>query len=192
MNESPGGFHRFIHVCPSWLSGTLDTRLRRLAHDPEKILAGLIREGETAADIGSGPGYFTIGMARLAGARGRVFALDIQEKMIAKLRRRADLAGVGGIITTHLCGGSSLGLVERVDFALAFWMVHEVPDPLEFFRQVFNIVKPGGRFLFVEPKIHVTGGRFARTVSAAQEAGFIIESEPSVRLSRAVLFTRKI
>lgn len=190
MNDSPRGFHRFIHVCPSWLSGTLDSRLRRLAHDPEKMLAGLVRDGDTAADIGCGPGFFTIAMARLAGTRGRVFAVDIQEKMLAKVRRRADEAGVGNRITPHLCTEADLGLVEQVDFALAFWMVHEVPRPLDLFRQIHGILKPGGRFLFVEPKIHVLGGKFAREVRAAAEAGFRTESEPRIRLSMAMLFVK--
>lgn len=190
MNDSPRGFHRFIHVCPSWLSGTLDTRLRRLAHDPEKILAGLVHDGDTAADIGCGPGYFTIAMAGLAGARGRVIAVDIQEKMLAKVRRRADDAGLAGRITPHLCGDTSLGLSEQVDFALAFWMVHEVPSPVDLFRQIHGIVKPGGRFLFVEPMFHVFGGKFAREVEAAAEAGFRADSEPRITLSRAVLFVK--
>ncbi len=190
MTTAPGGFHRFIHVCPSWLSCMLDTGLRRLVHDPGKILAGLIRPGDIATDIGCGPGFFTVAMARLAGPGGRVIAADIQERMLSKMHRRAEAAGLADRIVLHICGETELGIMEPVDFALAFWMVHEVPDARDFFRQVHGIVKPGGRFLFVEPKFHVTGDRFSREMETALETGFSADAEPKICMSRAVLFTR--
>ena len=189
MNHSQKkhGFHNFFHVCPSWFSGMLDNRLRRRFHDPSVILKYLVTEGTRAVDIGCGPGYFSIAMAAMAGRTGRIFALDLQKKMLEKLMRGAAAAGVADRITPHLCEVNSLGIEEEVDFALAFWMVHEVPQPEQLFRQIYTILKPGGRFLFAEPKFHVLNGKFREAVDVACNAGFRVDSEPVIFLSRAVI-----
>jgi hypothetical protein len=66
-------------------------------------------------------------------------------------------------------------------------MVHEVRDKPRFFAQISAFLRPGGRLLLVEPKLHVTRSRFGRTVEACRAAGFRLLSEPAVALSRAVL-----
>ena len=48
------------HVCPWWLAYTFDNPLRRLVHNPEKMLQKFIKEGDTVVDIGCGMGYFSI------------------------------------------------------------------------------------------------------------------------------------
>ena len=53
------------HICPWWLTYTFDNPLRRLIHNPRKMLSGLVRPGMTAADLGCGMGYFTAALAEL-------------------------------------------------------------------------------------------------------------------------------
>ena len=48
------------HVCPWWFAYTFDNPLRRLVHNPEKMLQKFIKEGDTVVDIGCGMGYFSI------------------------------------------------------------------------------------------------------------------------------------
>ena len=81
-------------------------------------------------------------------------------------------------------------LEEPVDFALAFWMVHEVSQRREFLQEIYSLLKPGGGFLVVEPLIHVSGMGFARTVSLSQEIGFKAGDRPRVAASRAILLTK--
>ncbi len=176
------------HVCPWWLAYTFDHRLRRLMHKPEKILNGLVGEGQTAIDIGCGMGFFTIAMAQMVGETGRVIAVDLQPNMLAVLRRRAGKSGVLSRLQPHLCEPDKIGIAEPVDFALAFWMVHEVPDAKNLLSQVHALLKPAARFLVVEPKIHVPEARFKQIVETARAVGLQIESEPKVAISRAVLF----
>jgi ubiquinone/menaquinone biosynthesis C-methylase UbiE len=178
------------HVCPWWFAYTFDNFLRRLVHDPRKIFAFLVREGMTVLDVGCGMGYFSIGLAGMVGASGRVIAVDLQEKMLSVLRQRAGKAGVGGRIVTHRCRDDDLELRDPVDFALAFWMVHETPDAESFFRQVAAAMKRKSLLLIAEPAFHVTAGEFARIVESARSAGLRRREAPTVRFSRAALFER--
>jgi SAM-dependent methyltransferase len=174
-------------LCPAWLSFTLTNIFRRMAHDPARILGPFVREGDTALDIGCGPGFFTVPMARLVGAGGLVVAVDIQPKMLEKTRRRAERAGVAGRIRLHLAGKDGLGLREKADFALAFWMAHEVDDLGRFFAEILEALKPGGLLLLVEPRGHVPRRRFEEIAAAAVRAGFGAGEAAAVRLSRAAV-----
>jgi ubiquinone/menaquinone biosynthesis C-methylase UbiE len=173
-------------VCPWWLCYSFDNPLRRLIHDPERILNPHLKTGMTAVDIGCGMGYFTLGMAKLVGPGGKVIAVDLQEQMLANLGKRACKAGLADRIILHRCRPDHLGVEEPADFVLAFWMVHEVRDKPRFFDQISAFLKPGGRLLLVEPKFHVTRKSFGRTVEACRAAGFRLLGEPAVALSRAV------
>ena len=178
------------HVCPPWLSFTLTNVFRRIAQDPDRILGRFIRPGDVVLDIGCGPGFFTIPMARMAGETGSVVAVDIHSGMLEKTRKRAVRAGVSGRIRLHLAEKDRLGLDVRADLALAFWMAHEVPDPGRLFAEIWAALKPEGRLLLVEPRMHVAEDAFAGLVGAAEGAGFFREGEERIRLSRAVVLRR--
>jgi len=171
------------------LSFTLTNVFRRMAHDPARILSPFVRAGDTVLDIGSGPGYFTVPMARMVGDRGLVFAVDIQPKMLEKTRRRAERAGVGGRVRLVLATAKTLGLEVQADFALVFWMAHEVDDLVRFFSEIRAALKPSGSVLLVEPLAHVGERRFEEIVAAARRAGFVSEETGPVRLSRAVVLS---
>ena len=124
------------HVCPWWLCFTFDNPIRKIIHDPIKILSPYIHEGDTAIDVGPGMGYFTIPLAQLVGSTGRVTAIDIQPKMLSALVSRAHKKGLSDRIKTHLANPDSIGFYEKADFILAFWMAHEVPDQHRFLSEI--------------------------------------------------------
>ena len=174
-------------VCPWWLMPSFDNPLRRLIHDPEKILTGLVLEGQTVLDIGCGMGYFTIPMARMVGPKGQVVAVDLQARMLEGVRRRALRAEVAERVHLHQGDIRSANPTVAADFALMFWMTHEVPDHESFLRQVRALLKPGGSLLLVEPLVHVSAAAFQRTVETAQVVGLEVRAAPQVRFSRAAL-----
>lgn len=184
-------FIRDKHVCPWWLCFTFDNVFRQLIHDPVKILQPYIKEGDTILDVGPGMGYFTIPMAKMVGEKGHVIAADIQEKMLLALAKRAEHAGVNKNIIMHLCSPESLGIKEKVDFILAFWMVHEVPDKQRFLNELFSVLKNNGTFLLVEPALHVTAANFEETVNLSIKAGFTLRERPRMFTSRSALFARQ-
>jgi len=177
-------------VCPWWICRTFDNPLRRLVHDPERLVEPYVKPGMTAVDIGCGMGYFTLGLAKRVCPVGKVIAIDLQEQMLAALARRASKAGLSDRIVMHLCQPDNLGLNAAAEFALAFWMVHEVRDQPRFFAQISAFLKPGGRLLLVEPRFHVTRSRFEWTVEACRAAAFRLRDKPGVSLSHAVLIEK--
>jgi ubiquinone/menaquinone biosynthesis C-methylase UbiE len=181
-------FVRSEHVCPWWCCFTFDNPVRRLFHNPARIVSPYIRQGSTVIDIGPGMGYFTGAMCKLVGKKGRVIALDIQQRMLDALKKRVTRQGLSDRLKTHLAGPRQFGVHDKADFILAFWMVHEVPDKPEFFKQVAHLMKPGGKFLLAEPYLHVTKKGFSDTVRAATGAGLKVRETPSIFFSRTALF----
>lgn len=175
------------HVCPWWGGYFIDNPLRRLLHNPEKILAPYLRPGMTVVDIGCGMGIFSIAAAKLVGDQGRVIAVDLQQQMLDVLRKRAEKAGVAGRIQLQRCEATRLGVAGPADFALAFAMVHEVPDRQSLLQEVHCLLRPGAKFLVAEPRIHVSNRFFQETLAMAGEIGLRVEAEPSIRRCHAAL-----
>jgi ubiquinone/menaquinone biosynthesis C-methylase UbiE len=180
-----------VSVCPAEGAGWLSTPLRRLIANPGRILGGLVDRGETAADLGCGPGFFTLPLAEMVGDGGSVIAVDLQQAMLDKLAARAERKGLAARIRPHRCDAGTLGLNgKRADFALAFWMVHEVPDQWRFFRECHELLRSGARLLLVEPKGHVVKAAFAHTLEAAEAAGFRPVDRPRIAFSFSALLER--
>jgi 2-polyprenyl-3-methyl-5-hydroxy-6-metoxy-1,4-benzoquinol methylase len=181
-------FARDQHVCPWWCCFTFDNFLRKLFHNPEKILRPYILKGSTVLDIGPGMGYFSIPLARMVGETGKVIAADVQPEMLRALWMRAKRAGVEHQMITHLCKTDSLGLNTQVDFVLAFWMVHEVPNPFLFFKEIRSLLQFSAKLLLSEPILHVNQAMFEKTVKTAESCGLTLMEKPKISLSRSALF----
>jgi ubiquinone/menaquinone biosynthesis C-methylase UbiE len=181
-------------VCPYWVGYLLVNPLRQLWHNPEEILRPFVTTGMTVLDIGSAMGFFTLPLAGMVGPNGRVLSVDVQEKMLRSLQRRAVKAKVSDRIIMRVCKATSLGLdgfEGAIDFAVAFAVVHEVPDARSLFAGVFQSLKSGGRCLIAEPKGHVSTHEFEQTLSAAEQTGFSVEGNPKIsRCHTAVLLKR--
>lgn len=176
------------HICPWWFAYSFDNRLRYLFHRPEKILAQYVASGMTVLDVGCGMGFFSIGLARLVGDTGCVIAADVQTKMLAAMRKRSEKAGVADIIRPHKSEPDNLGTNTPVDFILAFWMVHEVPNPQRLFQQMGQCLKPDGKLLVAEPRFHVSSKRFQEIVALARVSGLNFYKTPTIKLSRSAVF----
>lgn len=177
-------------ICPVERAGSLDNRIRRWLQDPQKILGPYVEEGMTILDIGCGPGFFSIDMAQMVGKSGRVIASDLQEGMLQKLRDKIQGTQLEERITLHKCEENKIGVSEEVDFIVAFYMIHEIPNQEEFFNEIGSVLKPNGQVFIVEPPFHVSKTAFEETVRKARDAGFTDGERPKVLLSKAVILKK--
>jgi ubiquinone/menaquinone biosynthesis C-methylase UbiE len=144
-------------------------------------------------DVGCGMGFFSLDMARMVGAQGKVVCVDLQHQMIRSLSRRASKAGLLDRIDPRVCSEDSLGIEdygERIDFALTFAVVHEVPDIPKLLGQIHYALKPEGMLLVAEPGGHVSKKRFREEELAAERVGFKSLERPEIWRSRAVVLER--
>ena len=151
------------HVCPVWVGYLLSNPLRKLFHNPDKILGPYIKEGMTVLDVGCAMGFFSLPAARMVGSNGKVICIDIQKEMIQKLEKSALKAGLISRIETRLGNEKSLNiddLAGKIDFAFAIFVVHETSDASAFFSQIYRSLKPGHKFLVLEPRFHVSAENF--------------------------------
>jgi len=113
---------------------------------PVEIMEQLgVRAGSAVADVGAGDGYFTFRLAARVGARGKVFAQDLDETALKKIAGRAQQEKIGQIET--ICGKpddpklaeSSLDAILVVD---AF---HGFPQADAILAGFYRALRPGGR-----------------------------------------------
>jgi ubiquinone/menaquinone biosynthesis C-methylase UbiE len=180
-----------IRVCPVEKAGGLDNSLRKFLQNPQRILSPYIHYGMTVLDLGCGPGVFSIEIAKLLGDSGNVIAADLQKGMLDKVLLKIKGTKLEQRIILHECKEDSIDLTEKVDFVLAFYMVHEVLDHDHLFRELKSILKPNGQLFIVEPKFHVSKKSFESMIDRAKGFGLEIKDRPTVFFSRAVVLENK-
>jgi len=96
-----------------------DSVLRRLFSDPDEYCP-FVTKGQVVADLGCGPGFYTIALAESVGPEGRVYAVDSDEEAIRSLEKKADKRGCRNI-EAHASSASDLSFIKdgSVDFVLA-------------------------------------------------------------------------
>ena len=181
-------------VCPWWIGYFLASPVRRwLGQDPIAILSPYIRQGMTVLEPGPGMGFFTLPLAQLVGSAGRVVAVDLQPKMIATLKRRAAKKKLLDRIDARVSPAETMGISDldgKIDFTLAFAMVHEFPNAAKFFVEVARASRTGAQMLLAEPSGHVKDQDFEGELSSASAAGFSLHDRPPVPRSHAALLVK--
>ncbi|MBU0475439.1 MAG: class I SAM-dependent methyltransferase [Bacteroidetes bacterium] len=171
-------------ICPVELANSLDSKIRRWLQNPKKILNPYVKEGMKVLDVGCGPGFFSIELAKMVGKSGKVFSVDLQEGMLQKISNKIKGTPLEGIINLIKCEQDKIIVPEKVDFILAFYMVHEVPNKEILFETLKNTLNEKGEFLIVEPKFfHVSQKEFDLTIEKAKAVGFKVTKGPKLPFS---------
>ena len=93
QQEHPVTGRRIAQVMGMGGANWLDRPEREMEEAPDAALDAIdIQTGMTVADVGAGTGYFTLRLARRVGADGKVYANDIQAKMLERLQQNAKAA----------------------------------------------------------------------------------------------------
>ena len=138
-------------LCPAENAAWFTRPDRDATEQPEKVLDALqIAEGAHVADIGAGPGYFTWRLAQRVGPQGKVYAEEIQQKMLDLIA--ADLQP-RGLTNVELVLGDERDprLPEgTLDLALLVSVYHEFTEPEAMMTSLWEALKPEGRLALVE------------------------------------------
>lgn len=183
------------HVCPWWAGYLITNPIRKIGENPEIILAPFVEPGMTTIDIGCGMGFFSLPLARMVGPTGRVVSVDIQRRMLSSLERRARRRRLDRIIITRKACLDDLGLDDlrdEADLAIAVHVMHETAYPRRTLSQIFEALCPGGTFLMMEPKGHVTDRDFKTTQQQALEIGFSQTGASTLKKSRGLVFSKPL
>jgi ubiquinone/menaquinone biosynthesis C-methylase UbiE len=179
-------------VCPVEIAGSLDNFFRKISQKPKKILKGHIKEGMTVIDLGCGPGFFTMEIARMLNNSGKVIAADLQEGMLEIVRNKIKGSGLEHIIELHKCGENNIGIKEKADFVFAFYMIHEVPEKDNLYKEINSLLNENGILYIVEPIFHVSKSEFETMIKKLESFGFEVTDKPRIFFSRAVLVRKNV
>jgi ubiquinone/menaquinone biosynthesis C-methylase UbiE len=110
---------------------------------PDEILRALkLAPGQVACDIGAGPGYFALRMARIAG---HVFAVDVEPRMLQGLVKRMVKSGLRNVTPVFAVDDDPFLPLGACDLILVANTYHHFPDGPAYLRRLARSLKPGGR-----------------------------------------------
>ena len=138
--------HVMGHLGAGWLERTERERQERT----DLLIAGLrLSEDFVVADIGAGTGYFTFPVAQRV-PRGKVFSVDIQPEMLARIAQRKALENVANVEAVLGEADDPKLPDNEIDLAFIVDAYHEFSFPREMGERLKASLKPGGRLVLVE------------------------------------------
>lgn len=160
--------------CPAWLAWMveLDNPVFR-ENRARVILSHLdLRPGMRVLDYGCGPGRLTLPLARLVGAQGQVTALDLQAKMLEKLRAKAMAENLVNICYLQASAGEASLDAESYDMALLVTVLGELPDQARALKEIYASLKSGGVLSVTELVADPHFQKHQKATRLAEAAGF--------------------
>jgi len=142
---------------PAFATRLIDNPFRRrLIQKPELIAERMqLKPGMTVVEIGPGKGSYTKAIAKKIQPNGKVFAIDIQESIINRLKKKIKKENIQNIIPKIEDAYNLSFEDESVDRIFAITCLPEIPDPIRALREFKRILKPDGIIslseLFLDP-----------------------------------------
>lgn len=178
------------HVFSAQKADTLDSKIRRLLQNPSKVLTPFVTNGMTVLDYGCGNGFFSIPLSGMVGDTGNVYSVDMQKEMLDKLEIKIASLSISNITKIHV-GNEKLNLPSLLDFAIAIYVVHEIPDKESFFKEMFELLSPNGKLLIIEPDFIVSRRNFNKTLEIAKQVGFIENEKLNLLFSKSRILIKE-
>jgi ubiquinone/menaquinone biosynthesis C-methylase UbiE len=118
---------------------------------PAELLRSLgLKPGDTLADIGCGPGFFTLPAADIVGAGGRVLAADIQGDMLSAVKARVNERGLTNVRVVKSSDTEVPLQAGRAEMVLLAFTLNEIDHRARFLHRVSRLLKPNGKVIVLE------------------------------------------
>ena len=168
-------FHKF--PIPEFLAGAIDNPFRRRIQPPDEMpLRHGIAPGMRVLEVGPGNGRYTLATARRVGAGGQVVAVDIEPKMIERLRARAEAEGVANV-EARVADVYDLPFDDgSFDAVTMNAVIGEIPEPARALAEFHRVLRPGGTLAFSEVLLDPDYPLASTLVRLASAAGFALRS----------------
>ena len=170
----------YIHFpIPSFATRLIDNPIRRrLIQRPDTISNRMqLEPGMIVVEIGPGTGTYTKAVAERIMPNGKVFAVDIQESVIRRLKEQIERNKIANIFPKIDDAHNFSFPDESVDRILAIATLPEIPNPVQVLRECHRILRPNGLVSLCELIIDPDYPRRNTEKKWAQEAGFKLENE---------------
>jgi len=127
------------------------TEEERAAEMKRRVIETLqLRPGDTAADVGCGDGFYTIPLARFLGPSGKLYAEDISDAALIKLKEHLGKEGLKNVEVIKGAEDDPKLPADRLDAVLIVNSYHEMTAHEAMLRHVRDALKPGGTFVLME------------------------------------------
>jgi ubiquinone/menaquinone biosynthesis C-methylase UbiE len=164
---------------PSFLTLVIDNPWRRrFVQKPSTVADQLfLKPGMIVVEIGPGKGSYTIEFAKRVIPNGKVFAVDISESVISRLKQRITHEAIPNIVAQIDNAHAFSFENESVDRVIAIACLPEIPHPVKVLREIRRILKPTGMVSLSELAPDPDYPRRKTVKRWASEAEFKLHSE---------------
>ena len=142
-HRNPADFERYL--------GKLESPDREAWQRPDRVVEALaLRPGDVACDVGAGPGYLALRMARAVGPTGDVYAIDVDPRMIEVIGRRIHESGIDNVHPILSRPGRAALPPRRCRVILVVNAFHHFPDGAAYLRRLAGRLTHDGRIVIVD------------------------------------------
>ena len=139
------------HFDPAGFANLLDPERAEWTRPAELLQTIGVKPGMVCADVGCGPGFFTLPIAATVAPGGRVFGTDDSQEMLDALAERAAAEGLAETVVPHLADAAGTGLAQgSLDLVFCAFVYHEVASTQDLIDEFLRILKPGGRMAIID------------------------------------------
>ena len=178
----------------------LEDPSREAWQQPDKVVETLgLKPGDQVADLGAGPGYFTLRFARAVGPTGKVYGVDISREMLDYLEKQAKSERFKNIQPVLAEPHNPNLSPASMDVIFICDTLHHISERATYYPLLMRALKPGGRFVNIDfykrplpvgPPVEMKISK-AEMIREAESAGFhLVQQYNFLEYQYFVVFSR--
>ncbi|MFN2217599.1 MAG: class I SAM-dependent methyltransferase [Anaerolineae bacterium] len=185
--------HFYKFPIPEFLADLIDNPLRRRFQPPyETAVRHGLEPGMTVLEVGPGNGTYTLGAAQRIGADGRLVTVDIEPRMIERVRQRVAAAGVVNV-EAKVADVCDLPFDDGTfDVVTMIAVIGEIPEPVRALQEFHRVLAPAGTLVFSELLVDPDYPLASTLMRWAASAGFRLKAKLGGLLYYTLIFEKDL